>query len=101
MNTPSQQSKLLLSWRFPSEEALDEADITVPIAGERHIHFHDQAVGRCCNETRQSCTLWAPMFSHDATSHLVHRAVLWVRCLSFLILLSGPHRWDFRSQYPI
>src|SRR5437588_1081973 len=42
MKTPSQQSNLLLSWRFPSEEALNKADITVPIAGERHIHFHDE-----------------------------------------------------------
>src|SRR5207245_7988175 len=42
MNTPSQESNLLLSWRFPSEEALDEAYITVPIACDRHVGFHHE-----------------------------------------------------------
>src|SRR5205823_2400250 len=77
--------------------ALDEAYITVPIACDRHVRFHYEAVGRCCKETRESCVFWVPIFSKDATFHLVHGVVLCVRAccvglrptqhaLTFLIL---------------
>src|SRR5947209_19323539 len=79
MKTPGQQSKLLLSWRFPGEKALDEADVTVPIACESHIGFHDEAVSCCGNQTRESCARRAPIFSNDATFHLVHGVILCVR----------------------